>query len=93
MDPVGSAIQSSLAGVSQAERKQAAEKAQREREAERFRRALDRAELGDGPEATEEIEAIRSVKGNNQEESHEDRQQQDLSHLNDEPRRRLDLEG
>ncbi len=91
MDPIGLPIQSSLAGVGQQERAQTTERAARDRERARFKRALDEAEFGDGLTPTEEIEAIRNMKGNDQEESHEDRQQQGL--IDGEIAPRIDLEG
>lgn len=78
MDPVGLPIQSSLAGVKQQERAQTSERAVRDRDKTRFKRALDEAEFGDGLTPTEEVEATRKAKGGAQEESHEDRQQQGL---------------
>lgn len=94
MDPIGPAIQSSLAGVSQAQRKATAEQAARERAETRPRRAGDRAEFTDALIPTEAVEAVRPLESNDQEEAHEDR----LAHDHDRAeeasrRRRLDLEG
>jgi len=94
MDPIGPAIQASLAGAGQAERQTVAKKAIKDRDEKRFRRALDEAEFGDGINPTDMIDALRDVEGNDQEESHEDRQQHNLTHAEqDAQQQRLDLEG
>lgn len=94
MDPIGPAIQSSLAGVSGAQRKATAEQAARERAEARPRRAGDRAEFTDALGPTEAVEAVRPPEGNDQEEAHEDRRAHDHDHAEQDARkRRLDLEG
>lgn len=93
MDPVGLSIQSSLAGVKQQERTQESERAVRDRDKTRFKRTLDEAEFGDGLTPTDEAEAVRNAKGNNQEETHEDRRQQGLVDGDFILPRLIDLEG
>lgn len=74
MDPIGNSIASSVAGVSQQERIASRDRArQAGGDKDRFRRALDEAELT--TTQVEAAEAVRSAKGNDSEESHEDRQQ------------------
>ncbi len=92
MDPIGLPIQSSVAGAGQAERQTIEKRANKDREAKRFRRVLDQAEFGDGLDPTDTIDAVRSVKGNNQEESREDRQEHDLQPGADQSSS-LDVEG
>lgn len=75
MDLVGLPIASSIAGASQAERQAArdTQKAEEKRPARRFKRLGDDADLNVTP--TESVDAVRDAKGNDQEESHEDRQE------------------
>ncbi len=71
MDPVGLPIAASVAGMTGAERIAAREKAKEEKKVDdRFKRSLDQADLTVTP--VEEAEAVRSAKGNDQEEAHED---------------------
>lgn len=72
MDPIGPAIASSLAGLNQAERQAArdARKAQTEGPRDRFRRALDEAELT--VVETESEVAVRGVAANEDEEARQD---------------------
>lgn len=98
MDLVGLPIASSIAGASQAERQASrdAQKVEEKRPARRFRRLGDDAELNVTP--TESVEAVRDAKGNDQEESHEDRQEHSAAydaqgHTTRETRPHLDVEG
>lgn len=94
MEPVGPLIQSSFAGVSQAQREQTTKQAARERVAARSRRANDQADFGDGLVPTDAADAVRSSESNDQEEAHEDRRSHDWDHAEQNARqRRLDLEG
>jgi len=94
VDPIGLPIQSSLAGVSQSERQQAADRAAKDRGPRRTRRGADHADLGDELSPTEAAEALRNAKGNDQEEAHEDRLSHGLSTAEgDAGQHRLDLEG
>ncbi|TVQ59822.1 MAG: hypothetical protein EA379_09835 [Phycisphaerales bacterium] len=73
MDPVGLPIVSSIAGLSQAERLQTREQRRPgETARDRLARAKDEADLR--VTEVEPPEAPRAVKGNDQEEAHEDRQ-------------------
>lgn len=74
MDPIGTPLASAAAGSANAERV-AARDAARQRGGIRdgFKRALDEAELT--TTETESAEAIRSMKGNAEEEAREDRQE------------------
>lgn len=71
MDPIGPAIQNSLAGVGQAERTQISERAVRERTLTRARRGADQAEFGDGMTPTEITNAITPAKHASDEDSSE----------------------
>lgn len=74
MDPIGLPIASSVAGLNQAERSTVRDqKRPGETARDRFARALDEAELR--VTEVEAPEAPRAVKGNDQEEAHEDRQE------------------
>ena len=96
MDPVGLPIASSLAGLNQAERTQTRDQRRPgETARDRLARAQDEAEL-----RVTEVEAPnapRAVKGNDQEEAHEDRQEHANyapdGHAQDQPPPRIDLEG
>lgn len=72
MDPVGPTLASSLAGLNQAERQAArdAKKAQAEGPRDRFRRALDEAELT--VVETESDGAVRGVAANSDEDAQQD---------------------
>lgn len=95
MDAMGPIIAASLAGVNQAEKIAARDAVKPdERPGKRFRRPGDNAELS--VSHVEGVEGLRDPKGNEQEESHEDRQehghydaQGQLSH---DHKPRLDLE-
>lgn len=98
MNPIAPHIASSVAGVHQAEKQASreSEKTDRRRPVARVvRRGDDNLDL----EVTEveEVEATRNAKGNDQEETHEDRQAHGhydaRGALSDEPPRRVDLEG
>lgn len=96
MDPVGLPIASSLAGAAQSERESVREKRRAEAETNRrIRRDADGADLS--VNGVESAEAVRSAKGNDQEEAHEDRQEHAWyapdGSLSRASRRRLDLEG
>ncbi|TVQ29816.1 MAG: hypothetical protein EA376_14795 [Phycisphaeraceae bacterium] len=75
MDPVGPPIASSVAGTHAAERNASKEaKRSDQKPAARFRRLHELDEVAISP--IEGSEALRDPKGNDQEESHEDRQEQ-----------------
>lgn len=96
MDPIGLPIASSVAGAAQSERDSVREKRKAEAESSRrLRRDADGADLS--LHGVESAEAVRSAKGNDQEEAHEDRQEHawyapdgSVEHAR---RPRLDLEG
>ncbi len=73
MDPISTSIASSVAGAKQSENAQARESKRAESPSKRFRQLLDNVELT--VEETEQADAVRSAKGNADEESHEDRQE------------------
>jgi len=98
MDAVGPTVAASVAGIANAERVVAREKAkENKRIDDRFKRSLDQAELT--VTGVEEAEAIRSLKANDQEEAQEDHQAalldeaENLAPKPDAPRPRLDIEG
>lgn len=73
MDAVGPTLAASVAGLTGAERVAARDKAkENKRIDDRFKRSLDQAELT--VTGVEEAEAVRKLKGNDQEEAHEDHQ-------------------
>jgi hypothetical protein len=93
MDPVGLPIQSSLAGVKQQERAQTNERAAKDRDKTRFKRALDEAEFGDGLTPADEVEAAPEAKPVDDEEPQDEaRRRNQVAEAMDDPPR-LDLEG
>lgn len=93
VNPIHSAIASSVAGTSAGE-EHAVKRAKREDEDRaRFRRALDNAEVS--VDASQAADAVRSAKGNSQEEASEDRREHDNYSVARPPAdgKSLDIEG
>jgi len=88
---VTAAIAASAAGVKSSEG-EATSKSKRKSDAETtFRRALDEADLS--VDAAQAAHAVRNTKGNDQEESHEDRQEHGLLQRGPDSPGHLDIEG
>lgn len=96
MDPISPTIASSVAGSSQAER-QAVRDTRRAAETENRRFHLNPEGLEAPVDEVTLAEAVRSIKGNSHEESHEDRQEHALygpdGAPSQGPRPSLDLKG
>lgn len=100
MGIVGSGIASSVAGTSQAERieARAKEKSEQAKRAQQRRQLRDQDHVDVEVTEVETAEAVRNLKGNDQEEAHEDREKHanyspNGRLLKDKPIKKLDLEG